>query len=156
MEKWLGEKNSVDMLSHSVANNVTSEMGLELLDVADVVRQYSAVIEYFHHASEETFFEDLSRLEGGNVVRDSIRSYLVKYGMRCSREFDITRPRWNIGIIFSRQDLTFRGHRKRYENNQRRSENPGKRNGRVCRNPVAGISNDFSRLARSTQDYSIL
>ena len=30
MEKWLGEKGAVDVLSQSVDNNVTSEMGLEL------------------------------------------------------------------------------------------------------------------------------
>src|SRR5690606_11854176 len=40
MEKWLGEKDVADILSQSVAHNVTAEMGLELLDVADVVRNY--------------------------------------------------------------------------------------------------------------------
>jgi pyruvate,water dikinase len=95
MEKWLGEKNVADTLSQSVANNVTSEMGLALLDVSDVVRQYPAVIDYFHHASDETFFVDLSKLEGGNAVSESIQSFLEKYGMRCSGEIDITRPRWS-------------------------------------------------------------
>ncbi|MGA9224704.1 MAG: phosphoenolpyruvate synthase, partial [Mesobacillus sp.] len=38
MEKWLGEKNAADTLSQSVPNNITSEMGLALLDVADVIR----------------------------------------------------------------------------------------------------------------------
>ena len=93
MEKWLGEKSAADSLSQSVANNVTSEMGLALLDVADVVRQYPAVMEYFQHANNETFFEDLAKLEGGNAVSKSIRAYLEKYGMRCSGEIDITRPR---------------------------------------------------------------
>jgi len=95
MEKWLGEKGAVDVLSQSVDNNVTSEMGLELLDVADAVRKYPAVIEYFHHASYETFFDDLARLEGGEAVSKSIQAYLEKYGMRCSGEIDITRPRWS-------------------------------------------------------------
>ncbi|SFG11480.1 pyruvate, water dikinase [Desulfotomaculum arcticum] len=95
MEKWLGEKHAADTLSQSVANNITSEMGLALLDVADVVRQYPAVIEYFHQADDETFFEDLAKLEGGEAVSQSIRAYLEKYGMRCSGEIDITRPRWN-------------------------------------------------------------
>ncbi len=95
MEKWLGQKNAADSLSQSVANNVTSEMGLALLDVADIVRQYPAVLQYFQHASNETFFEDLSRLEGGNAVNKSIRTYLEKYGMRCSGEIDITRPRFS-------------------------------------------------------------
>jgi len=95
MEKWLGEKSAADWLSKSVVGNVTSEMGLELLDVADVVRQYPAVMEYFQHAEDETFFEDLAKLEGGDAVSQSIREYLEKYGMRCSGEIDITRPRFS-------------------------------------------------------------
>lgn len=95
MEKWLGEKSAVDTLTQSVPNNVTSEMGLALLDVADVVRQSPAVIEYFQHASDETFFADLAKLEGGGAVSKSIRAYLEKYGMRCSGEIDITRTRWS-------------------------------------------------------------
>lgn len=95
MEKWLGEKNAVGTLSQSVANNVTSEMGLALLDVADVVRQYPVVIEYLKQAGDETFFEDLAKLEGGNDVSDSIQTYLGKYGMRCPGEIDITKPRWS-------------------------------------------------------------
>ncbi|GHP00386.1 putative phosphoenolpyruvate synthase [Reticulibacter mediterranei] len=95
MEKWLGEKGAVDSLSQSVANNVTAEMGLELLDVADVVRHYPAVMEYFQHANDETFFVDLARLEGGDAVSHSLQAYLAKYGMRCAGEIDITRPRWS-------------------------------------------------------------
>ncbi|MGQ9825943.1 MAG: phosphoenolpyruvate synthase, partial [Desulfotomaculales bacterium] len=95
MEKWLGEKGAADTLSQSVPNNVTSEMGLALLDVADVVRQYPAVIEYFHRAGDETFFEDLAKLEGGEEVARSLRAFLEKYGVRCSGEIDITRPRWS-------------------------------------------------------------
>lgn len=107
MEKWLGEKSAADSLSQSVANNVTSEMGLALLDVADVVRQYPAVMEYFKHANNETFFEDLGNLEGGEAVSKSIQGYLEKYGMRCSGEIDIARPRFSeqptalIPMIFS-------------------------------------------------------
>ncbi|KGK90116.1 phosphoenolpyruvate synthase [Clostridium sp. HMP27] len=95
IEKWLGEKNVADILAQSVSNNVTSEMGLELLDVSDVVRQYPEVIEYFQKPREETFFEDLVSLEGGLTVSDSIKVFLKKYGMRCSAEIDITRTRWN-------------------------------------------------------------
>jgi rifampicin phosphotransferase len=95
MEKWLGEKSAADSLSKSAANNVTSEMGLALLDVADVVRQYPAVIEYFKHANNENFFEDLAKLDGGDAVSKSIQAYLEKYGMRCSGEIDITRSRFS-------------------------------------------------------------
>ena len=46
MNEWLGEKNVADTLSQSVPNNITSEMGLALLDVADVIRPYPEVIDY--------------------------------------------------------------------------------------------------------------
>ncbi len=69
-------------------------MGLELLDVADVVRNHPAVLAYFQRASAETFFDDLEKLEGGKAVSASIRHYLSKYGWRCPGEIDITRTRW--------------------------------------------------------------
>lgn len=95
MQKWLGEKNVADVLAQSISNNVTSEMGFELLDVADVVRQYPEVIEYFEKVNNNTFFEDLKKLKGGKAVTESIKSYLKRYGMRCTAEIDITRTRWN-------------------------------------------------------------
>ncbi|KAA9018339.1 phosphoenolpyruvate synthase [Niallia endozanthoxylica] len=94
METWLGEKNAADTLSQSVLNNVTSEMGLALMELSDIVRPYSEVIEMLQHTSDETFFEDLANLEGGRTIIDVMRRYLEKYGMRCSGEIDITRVRW--------------------------------------------------------------
>jgi phosphoenolpyruvate synthase/pyruvate phosphate dikinase len=95
MEKWLGEKSVADTLSQSVAHNVTSEMGMELLDVADVVRQHPPVLEHLQQVDSESFLPDLDRLEGGDAVHRSIEAYLEKYGMRCPGEIDITRPRWS-------------------------------------------------------------
>lgn len=95
MEKWLGEKSAAELFSKSVRGNITSEMGLALLDVADVIRKYPAVMKYLENANDETFFEDLAKLEGGAVVIHSIRDYLEKYGMRCSGEIDITRSRFS-------------------------------------------------------------
>ena len=88
------KKDVTDTLAQAATDNVTTEMGLALLDVADVVRQYPAVVDYFGHACDETFFEDLARLEGGGAVSESMRNYLAKYGVRCPGEIDITRTRW--------------------------------------------------------------
>ena len=94
MKKWLDEDDVTDILTQSLDNNVTAEMGLELLDVADVVRQYPAVMDYFRYAGDETFFEELEKLQGGKAVGDSIRDYLKKYGVRCPGEIDITISCW--------------------------------------------------------------
>lgn len=95
MEKWLGEKSAADALSQSVPNNITSEMGLALLDVADAVRQYPEVLDYLKHPNDAAFFEDLEKLEGGADASAAFREFLDQYGMRCTGEIDITKTRWS-------------------------------------------------------------
>ncbi|GAA0134517.1 phosphoenolpyruvate synthase [Paenibacillus sp. YSY-4.3] len=95
MNKWLDEKNVADTLSQSVQGNITSEMGLALLDVADAIRPYPEVIEYLQHVKEDDFWDELLKLDGGQETRDAIYSYLGIYGMRCAGEIDITRTRWS-------------------------------------------------------------
>lgn len=95
MNKWLGEKNAADTLSQSVPHNITSEMGLALLDVADVIRPYPEVIDYLQHVKDDNFLDELAKFDGGSKTRDAIYDYLSKYGMRCTGEIDITRTRWS-------------------------------------------------------------
>ncbi|WP_121612481.1 phosphoenolpyruvate synthase [Mesobacillus foraminis] len=95
MNKWLGEKNAADTLSQSVPNNITSEMGLALLDVADVIRPYPEVIDYLQHVEDDHFLDELIKFEGGQDTQDAIYDYLGKYGMRCAGEIDMTRTRWS-------------------------------------------------------------
>jgi pyruvate,water dikinase len=95
MNEWLGKKNVADTLSQSVPNNITSEMGLALLDVADVIRPYPELIEHLQHAKDENFLDELLKFKGGQETRDAINAFLSKYGMRCSGEIDITKTRWS-------------------------------------------------------------
>jgi pyruvate,water dikinase len=95
VEAWLGEKNAADALTQSVPNNVTAEMGLALLDVADVIRPHPDVVTFLQHVQGENFLDELPTLAGGREARDAIQAYLDKYGMRCVGEIDITRPRWS-------------------------------------------------------------
>jgi pyruvate,water dikinase len=105
LQEWLGEKNAADTLTLSAPNNVTSEMGLALLDVADVIRPHPEVVAFlqgvenedFREACERNgkqFLDELPKLAGGSEARDAIEAYLDRYGMRCVGEIDITRPRW--------------------------------------------------------------
>ncbi len=99
MMEWLGERNAADILSQSAPNNITSEMGLELLNVADTIRPYPEVIHYLSGPEfgikEDGFLNIPDHLEGGRESRDAIDAYLEKYGMRCAGEIDITRTRWS-------------------------------------------------------------
>jgi pyruvate,water dikinase len=117
LEAWLGEKNAADTLTQSVPHNVTSEMGLALLGVADVIRPHPDVVALLEHVEDEVlrearerngepfgepasrtdkqFLDELPKLPGGREARDAIETWLDKYGMRCVGEIDITRPRWS-------------------------------------------------------------
>jgi phosphoenolpyruvate synthase/pyruvate phosphate dikinase len=92
---WLREKNAADTLAQSVSNNVTSEMGLALLDVADVIRPHPEVVAFLQHVEDEGFLDELPALAGGREARDAIQAWLDRYGMRGVGEIDITRPRWS-------------------------------------------------------------
>jgi pyruvate,water dikinase len=114
LQEWLGEKNAADTLTLSAPNNVTSEMGLALLDVADAIRPHPEVVAFLQGvhdkgvhdlgvhdlgvqnegAQDEGFLNELPKLAGGTESRAAIQAYLDKYGMRCVGEIDITRPRW--------------------------------------------------------------
>jgi pyruvate,water dikinase len=95
MQTWLGEKNAADTLTQSVPNNVTSEMGLALLDVADAIRPHPEVVAFLERVDDESFLDELPALAGGREARDAVVAFLDRYGMRCVGEIDITRPRWS-------------------------------------------------------------
>ncbi len=101
LEDWLGEKNVVDTLTQSAPGNVTAEMGLALLDVADVIRPHPDVVAFLERigldrvGDDEDYLDELPALAGGQEARAAIEAYLAKYGMRCVGEIDITKPRWS-------------------------------------------------------------
>ncbi|WP_328306220.1 rifamycin-inactivating phosphotransferase [Actinomycetospora sp. NBC_00405] len=92
---WLGEENAADTLTQSVPNNVTSEMGLALLDVADVIRPHPEVVAYLRGVEDDDFLDGVAGVAGGREAHDAICTYLDRYGMRCVGEIDISRPRWS-------------------------------------------------------------
>ncbi|MBP2370295.1 rifamycin-inactivating phosphotransferase [Pseudonocardia parietis] len=95
LQEWLGEKNVADTLTLSVPDNVTSEMGLALLDVADVIRPHRDVVAFLEDVEGDDFLDELDDLAGGREAREAIRAFLDTYGMRCVGEIDITRLRWS-------------------------------------------------------------
>jgi phosphoenolpyruvate synthase/pyruvate phosphate dikinase len=98
LETWLGERNAADTLTRSAPNNITSQMGLDLLDVADVIRPHPEVVAFLERIDDTShagdFLDELTVIPGGQPARDAIVEYLERYGMRCVGEIDITRTRW--------------------------------------------------------------
>jgi phosphoenolpyruvate synthase/pyruvate phosphate dikinase len=93
-QKWLGDNDELPGISKSPAGNVTTEMGLQLGDLADALRNYSEVIEYLEHTDDAGFLTNLTEVAGGKEMLPFFQEFLQKYGMRGTGEIDITRPRW--------------------------------------------------------------
>ncbi|TEB15847.1 Phosphoenolpyruvate synthase [Pelotomaculum sp. FP] len=92
--QWLGNADELRSIGKSPVGNVTSEMGLALGDVADVVRLYPEVLEYLKGAGDEHFFSRLKGVTGGEEVQQALQEFLELYGMRGTGEIDVTRLRW--------------------------------------------------------------
>ncbi|MFV0315896.1 MAG: rifamycin-inactivating phosphotransferase [Microthrixaceae bacterium] len=91
---WLGETNAADVLVRSVPGDVSAEMGLALMDVADVIRRFPGVVSHLTSDRSPGFLDRLGRIEGGTESIEAIGSFLDRYGRHCVGEIDITRPRW--------------------------------------------------------------
>ncbi|HET6510302.1 MAG TPA: phosphoenolpyruvate synthase [Baekduia sp.] len=92
---WLGDRGAADTLAQSVPGDVTAEMGLALLDVADAIRPHPEVVAFLRETEDENFLAALPTLPGGPEARAAIEAFLDRYGMRCVGEIDLTRPRWS-------------------------------------------------------------
>ena len=97
LKKLVGEKESAYLLSQlnkSLPGNVTTELGLELGDLADIARKNPELVDYLEKVKGSNFYEELLKVKGGLEFKQELDNFLGKYGMRCIGEIDITKPRW--------------------------------------------------------------
>ncbi|MEV6302172.1 rifamycin-inactivating phosphotransferase [Actinoplanes sp. NPDC051861] len=127
LREWLGETNAADTLTLSAPGNITSEMGLALLDVADVIRPHPEVVAFLASGGP---LDELPKVAGGAEAHEAIEAYLDSYGMRCVGEIDITRPRWSERpatllpvILDSVRNFEPGEARRRFELGRRQAEN---------------------------------
>lgn len=132
LKQRIGAERSSSLLSRlykSLPGNVTTEVGLELGDLADAIREYPEVIAYLQGANKDSFYEDLIKLPGGTEFAGELDSFLQKYGMRCVGEIDITNPRWREdptqlvpSIISNLQTASAGEHRRKFKQGEIEAE----------------------------------
>ncbi|MGG1443398.1 phosphoenolpyruvate synthase [Brevibacillus laterosporus] len=127
-----GNEAELNKLNKSLPNNVTSEMGLELGDLADMLRELPEVQEYLKKANDQTFYSGLDRVPGGETFRRAFAEFIDKYGMRCPGEIDITSPRWyeaptqlNSALFSHIHSLRPGEHRQRFAEGKKEAETAG-------------------------------
>ncbi|MFN8023377.1 MAG: PEP-utilizing enzyme [Acidimicrobiales bacterium] len=120
LREHLGLVGAADTLSLAAPGNVTAEMGLALLDVADAVRPHPEVVELLRRRGhDDGFVDELLGVAGGDAARAAIDRFLDMYGVRCVGEIDVTRPRWRerpsalVPVILAHVDQLEAGEHER-------------------------------------------
>ncbi len=83
----------VESLGRGLEGNVTTDMDLELGDIADLVREHPALEERLRRGEVAALAEACSR-PGAERLDAAWRRFLSRYGSRCPGELDIALPRW--------------------------------------------------------------
>lgn len=127
--RWLGDAEELSKLNKALPGNVTSEMGLQIGDLADLLRKLPEVQEYLKIAQDQTFYTGLVQVPGGETFKQGFERFIEQYGMRCPGEIDMTNPRWRetptqlLAAIFSHMRSVKPGeHRQRFAEGQKEAE----------------------------------
>ena len=94
LRRLLGDAESFHALGRSLPGNVTSELGLMIGDLADLVRQNRQLADYLEKASDADFDQGLDNIPDSEAFRRKLEQFMQRYGMRCPGEIDISKPRW--------------------------------------------------------------
>jgi phosphoenolpyruvate synthase/pyruvate phosphate dikinase len=146
VRKWLGRPDLAAALNKSLPGNVTSEMGLQIGDLADLARPHPALITCLERARDDTFWEELSALPEAGPFRDALAAFMARYGMRCPGEIDIARPRWRetptalVPAILSQVRTLSEGeHRRRFAQGEAEAEAAAREVLRLIRASRGGV-----------------
>jgi rifampicin phosphotransferase len=90
-----GVDREITMFAQGLDGNVTTEMDLQLGDIADVARAHPAVVFHLKNTDARQALQSVRSVEGGDAFDGAMQAFLAKYGVRGGSEIDIARPRWN-------------------------------------------------------------
>lgn len=88
------EPRTVDALTRGLTGNVTTEMILQLGDLADLAHESPALVQHLRTAKPETAIESARGLPGNERFFAAWDKFIQRYGHRCPTENDFALPRW--------------------------------------------------------------
>ncbi|MCL2323190.1 MAG: phosphoenolpyruvate synthase, partial [Oscillospiraceae bacterium] len=93
-KKTLGTFKYTLEVSKGLVGNVTTEMGLQVGDLADLVRKSDVLIKEFENEDYRSLNSRIKELNGFEEFKEKYFSFLERYGSRCSGEIDVAREKW--------------------------------------------------------------
>ena len=117
-----GDNQLVQKLMSGLKGNITTEMGLKIGDIADMLRGKEELIKVLKNKPADQAF-DLIKEKGDSKLKETIDKFFMKYGMRGIGEIDITNKRYIddpkpilSSILNNLETYNNSGeHRKKYE-----------------------------------------
>jgi pyruvate,water dikinase len=86
-------RQDLDALGRGLEGNITTDMNLQIGDLADTVRETPAVADRLRESSNVDL-GDLRAEPTAERFNQSLATFFDTYGMRGASEIDVTRPRW--------------------------------------------------------------
>ena len=92
--KLLGSNKYVDMIVKGLEGNITTEMGLLVGDLADLVRKSTDLVKEFEDEDYLTLNYRINKLKGHEELKNKFNAFMDKYDMRAAGEIDMAKDRW--------------------------------------------------------------
>ncbi|WP_123053401.1 phosphoenolpyruvate synthase [Clostridium sp. JN-1] len=159
-EKLLLEHKYVDIIIKGLEGNITTEMGLLVGDLADMVRKSPDLIREFTNEDYITLIDRINKLKDNNEFKKKFNTFIDIYDMRAAGEIDMAKDRWIenpeplakaiISIVnTSEEGIHRKEHKETIERAKKASaelikeveENHGKVKGKVVRRMVRVLRN---------------
>lgn len=93
-EKLLGEHKYVDIIVKGLEGNITTEMGLLVGDLADMVRKSPGLIREFTNEDYITLIDRINKLKDNEEFKKTFNTFIDIYDMRAAGEIDMAKDRW--------------------------------------------------------------
>jgi len=97
LEKILGKyADPTDMtaIQSGLEGNVTTEMDLEVGDLADIARENEAIMVAFEDEDTASLLSRIRKIPDNERFLDALDKFLKTYGLRGPGEIDVSRKRW--------------------------------------------------------------
>lgn len=81
-------------IQSGLEGNVTTEMDLEVGDLADIARENPAIVVAFEDEDMDSLLSRIQAIPGNERFLAALDEFLEKYGVRAPGEIDVARTRW--------------------------------------------------------------
>jgi pyruvate,water dikinase len=93
-QKLLGTNQYVNAIAKGLEGNITTEMGLLVGDLADIIRKSPDLVREFDNEDYSTLFFRINKLKGNDEFKKKFKAFMAKYDMRAAGEIDMAKNRW--------------------------------------------------------------